>query len=284
MNEQEFDRLLATVVDTGPTQSPDYVIEGALAEIPTTPQRGPAARPWRTPMLRPIAALISTAAVVAFVTYLAFAPRGQVAVSPSDSPEPSATPSATATVSPTPTTYHTTEFAVPLSIPIDPGFGGLEFDIQEAPTQLSIRPVSDFSDRIVILPLDGTEVLTTTEPEAVPAVDELAALLDARSDVAAERLMAFDTGDPASFAVAGVDAPVVAVDTDPTDGASPTPLFKTASGEIVGVSAEPSTVWIFPVQPSGKPGILVLYAATTEDHGQWAGTLLTMLENTQIGE
>jgi hypothetical protein len=282
MNEQEFDRLLATVVDEGPVQAPDYVIEGALAEIPTTRQRDLVARPWRTSMLRPIAALTSTAAVVAVVAYLAFASPGEIAVSPSPSAQPSPTPSPTPAGSPAQTTFTTSEFEVPLSIPLDRGFAGVEFDIQETPSKLTVTPVSDGSNRLIIVPLDGTEVLGGSEPRPIRSVDELASILDGRPDMTAERLEAFDTGEPASYPIAGSDAPVVDVRTAVSGGASAGPLFSTASGDTVEVPDEPTTLWIFLVEPSGKPGLLVIHAATAEDFGMWAGTFLTALENAEI--
>jgi hypothetical protein len=281
MNEQEFDRLLATVVDEGPVQAPDYVIEGALAEIPTTRQRDLVARPWRTAMLRPIAALTSTAAVVAVVAYLAFASPGEIAVSPSPSAQPSPTPSPTAAGSPL-TTLTTSDFEVPLSIPLDPGFAGVEFDIQETPSKLTVAPVSDDSNRLIILPLDGTAVLGGSEPRPIRSVDELASILDRRPDMTAERLEAFDTGEPASYPIAGSRAPVVDVRTAVSSGASAGPLFSTASGDTVEVPDRPTTLWIFLVEPSGKPGLLVIHAATAEDFGMWAGTFLTALENAEI--
>ena len=273
MNDRDLDRILQALVDDGPTQVPDRIVEAALAQIPTTPQRGSVARPWRFAMIKPIAALLGAGAVVAFAVYFGLARPGDVGIVPSAPPD--------ATPSPTSRIHTTTQFAVPLSIPLDAGFG-VDLSLTETASSVTITAAGPYSDRLVILPLTGTDVVGGGGRVPITSTEALADALDGRAGVSAEVLAAFDTGRPASYPVGGVDAPVVDTEVSPEEASADGPILRTAAGETIDVEAEPWRLWILPVARPAGEGVVAIYSASSEDHGQWAATFLSILESLEF--
>jgi len=271
MNERELDRLLASAVDDGPIEVPDRVIETALAEIPTTPQRGRSALPWRRPMFKPLAIVIATALLAALLAI----PFVGGAIGPSPSPTPSPTvPLATIR------TYTTSEFELPIAFPLRQG-AIIGFTVDEAPTMVTIIPPGSSSDRLVLMPLEGTRVVGDGEEGDAASLDALVQLLDSRPGIKARQLRRSDVDQPASFPVSGSGAFVVEVDTDPAAAEPGSPLLRTSAGETIDVAAEPWTYWIVPASGTAVGDLLVVYHGSTSDFGNYGQTFLSLLEDIQ---
>ncbi len=278
MSEHEFDRVLSSVVDDGPTEVPDRVIEAALATIPTTLQRGPAALSWRRPMFKPLAAVLVSAAMLAVaVIYIQLGPRGNVATPPSPSPTPTSSPTApTSAIGP----YTTSTFSLPITFPLRQG-GATGYHVKETATAVTIIPPGTTSERLVLMPLDGTRVIGAAGADGAALPDTIVQLLDERAGFMASRLKAFDGDRAASYPFAGVDAPVVAVETDPREAVPNSPVLRTAAGATVDVADVPSTMWILPAVGSNAGDLIAVYYGSTGDFGNYGATLLTLLAEIQ---
>lgn len=273
MNERELDRVLAALVDEGPLQAPDHVIEAALAEIPTTSQRGSVARPWRSTMLRPLAAFTAVAAIIALVVYFGAAPPTDVGGSPTPSPSPSG--------SAAPTTYESSTFTVPIAFPVEQGFG-VEPEIEETASTLTITLSGTSTNHLILLPLEGAEVVADDGSRPITTAEDLIAALETRPGISAARLLASDTGVPATWTMLGTEAPVVTVDVDPTQASPDEPIFRTAAGASVDVAAEPWSMWVMIARPPDGPGLLAIYSSRADEFGDWSGTLLSTLDGLEL--
>lgn len=270
MNERELDGLLASVVDDGPIHAPDWLIEAALSEIPTTPQRGAPVLPWRRPMFKPLALVIATAALIAL---LAMSLAGG-AIGPGPSPTPAATPTPTDLLTQV-RPYTTSVFAPAITFPLAQG-GITGYQVSETPTMVTIRPPGQTSERLVLVRLNGTRVVGDGRDGDAALLDTLVTLLDGRAGITAVQQRRSDVDQPLSYRVADVDAPVVAVQVDPTLAAIGSPILRTATGETIDVADEPWSLFIMPAVGTTAGDLLVIYHGSVSDFGSYWATLLSI--------
>jgi hypothetical protein len=274
MNERELDRVLASVVDDGPIQAPDWVIEAALSEIPTTRQRGGSALHWRRPMFKPLALVVATALLAALLAI----PFVGGAIGPSPTPTPSPTPSP---ASPAPLgqerPYTTSLFSPAIMFPLVRD-GVTAFQVTETETTLTISPPGSSTDDLVLMTLDGTRVFGDGRDGDASSVDVLVQLLNERPGITAYLLRRPDVDQLASLPFAGQAVSVVVVTIDPAAAEPGSPLLSTSSGETLDVPDEPWVLWILSAPGSDAGDLLAVYQGSPGDHGNYARTFLALLE------
>lgn len=163
MNDHEFERLLASVVDDGPLSVDERVIEHALAAIPATPQRSSRAgllrRLTMRPRLVPVLGITVLVAAVGLGAVLWLPALGPSA-SPETSPSPTFEPTQTALDDPIGcpegegAVYSTLNFRFPMTIDLSTFCRGTWQVIADRPTRLTIALASPvYAAQVSIAPL-----------------------------------------------------------------------------------------------------------------------------------
>jgi hypothetical protein len=94
----DFDRNAAAWLADGPTELADRVLDAALHEVHSTPQRRRWSAPWRASLMSLRFSAAAVIALIAVAGIVAFNSLGGVGTSPTAAPSPTASPAPTAAV------------------------------------------------------------------------------------------------------------------------------------------------------------------------------------------
>lgn len=276
MNERDFDRRLTGWLDEGPASVNDRVIEGALAQVPTTPQRGAALAPLRSLIMRlqPAAPILGVAAVavVATVFYFAFwQPRvGGPDASPTPSPEGTHARAS----------FTSTTFEPPLSFQLDAAPSAEGWYVVERPSLLRVSAEPSARSYLALLPRDQALVPTSdgqAEASGSPG--------DWFADVPGftiEPMRRFDAEGPMTWNVAGEEVQVYVLTVDPS-AAEDLRVITTQDGEELRADSDAPSTWLLGVVPRGAGDLLVAFAEwDTEEELNIGGSVFAMIESIEF--
>lgn len=276
MNEREFERLLASVVDEGPLAIDDRVIDLALAEIPTTPQRGMrAALLERLVMQFRLVPILGGAAALALLI-------GSLAILglPGGPGTPSPSADSRSEV------YAPSQFRLPVELtlpltffeaPVDPGVvpGGIvPWTKHDRPSMLSIVAPGPYNDRLTIIPVSNARIVGDAGEEPWPT--DLAAWLAEQPGISdSDR-----TAPPVT--IAGASRVNRWLDLDPGARTGGNVLIRTDDGEAVMLPSAPSSLFVIDV-PDGLAEPVVVIVSSGPDapdaNANWLENLVRIAES-----
>lgn len=276
MNERDFDRQLAAWLDEGPASVSDRVIEGALAQVPTTPQRGAGLAPLRSLIMRlqPAAPILGVAAVavVAALFYFAFwQPRvGGPEVSPTPSPEGTHIRGS----------FTATTFELPLSFQLEAAPSAEGWYVVERPSLLRVSAEPGADSYLALLPRDQTLVAASggqAEASASPG--------DWFADVPGftiEPMSRFDAEGPMTWNVAGEEVQIYVLTLDPA-AAEDLVVVTTPDGEELRADSDASSTWLLGVVPHATGDLVVAFPEwNTEEELNIGGSVFAMIESIEF--
>ncbi len=276
MNERDFDRRLTAWLDEGPASVSDRVIEGALAQVPTTPQRGAGLAPLRSLIMRlqPAAPILGVAAVavVAALFYFAFwQPRvGGPEVSPTPSPEGTHIRGS----------FTATTFEVPLSFQLAAAPSAEGWYVVERPSLLRVSAEPGAGSYLALLPLDQTLVAASggqADASGTPG--------DWFADVPGftiEPMTRFDVEGLRTWNVAGEEVQIYRLTVDPAT-AGDLQVVTTQDGEELRADSDAPSTWLLGVVPHEADDLLVAFAeGDTAEELNIGGSVFGMIESIEF--
>lgn len=275
---RDIDQLLDRWMDDGPTVVADRVVAAALAEIPTTRQRGAFLAPLENLIMRmqPIAPFIGVAAaiVVALAIFTALGDRSRVG-----DPEPTPSPSPAASPSPTATVVTSEAFSVPLSLELPSGW-----QVREAAALFSaFRPApqpEQLFERIVFADPDAMRVAEASGAQPWP--DDLHAWLEGRPE--------FEPSEPQAISVGGRPATLIesVAIYEPTATRPTFPIIQIGppdpitEGTLLAFT-EGSVTWrLIEVDLGDGSEVVIAYLRPTETFDAWAAEVEQILDTVRF--
>jgi hypothetical protein len=275
MNEPTFERLLEAFVDDGLLSVDPRVVERALAEVHTTPQRRRSVAPLR----RVIMQLRLVPVLTILATLLALTLVGGVALTNLEpGPTTGPTPSPSQSYFPgnsEPTPFVSTKFRVPIRLelpnygegPIDPQdvmLGKVPWVIDDQPWLLSITAPEPDTDRLTIMRRADARLIG--DAGEIPWPGDIAAWLTTQQGVSP---MTANQGLPS-------DSPLqsgVMFGLDPTARSVGRTIIGTAEGDALALSGGPSTILVMELSDGLSEPLIVVISGAQSAWDSWLGSM-----------